>query len=58
LNFGALGEGLLHVEKLSQGTRRVAGIRFRVGPILNLIVKEIIEISRIQRPTARQKSLL
>ena len=58
LKFGALSEGLLHVEELAQSARRIACIGFGVQAVLNLIVEEVIKIGCIQRPTSSEKCLL
>src|SRR5271165_1221811 len=58
LNFGSLSEGSLHIEILAKGAGKVAHIRDGVGPILNLIVEEIVKIGCVQRPAAGQETLL
>src|SRR5271169_1740199 len=50
LNFGAVSQRLLHIEKLAQA--RLIGCK------LNLIMEEIIEVGCVQGPATRQQVLL
>ena len=50
LDFGAMSERLLHIEKLAQACL--------IGSIFNLIMEEIIKVGRVQGPAAGEQILL